>query len=213
MRDSAAQPARPLPSWLVPAALVGVALAVRLPGFTWGLPDSTHLFSYHPDEYHSLRGLFSLVLAGDLNPHFFNYGSLYLYLVIVAVLLLHPGAALTAWAEQMLSGQAQPLLREWTLDARLVSLVASLATVYVVYLLARRLAEPAEASPAGRRGAALFPVAAAGLMALAPLAALTARYGTVDATQTLFICLALYFSMLLFTRGNWRTAAASDFGR
>lgn len=198
MRDQPPQPARPLSAWALLAGLVALALAVRLPGLTWGLPDSTHLFSYHPDEYHSLRGLFSFVLAGDLNPHFFNYGSLYLYLVLAAVMLLHPGAALTGWAEQIVTGQAGPLLREWTLDARLVSLIASVATVYVV----------------GRMGQVHFsqmksvsaPFLAAALFALAPLSALTARYGTVDATQTLFLCLALYFSVLLFTRPTWKTA-------
>jgi 4-amino-4-deoxy-L-arabinose transferase-like glycosyltransferase len=138
--------------------------------------------------------LFSVILLGDLNPHFFNYGSLYLYLVTLAVLLLHPGASLTAWGQQILSGQAEPLLRSWTLEARIVSLVASLATVYVVYLLGWRLA--------GRTVA----LTAAALVALAPLASLTARYGTVDPTQALFLCLALYFSVLLFTRPTVRTA-------
>ena len=212
MNDPSPQPGSRLPAWLALAGVLAVALAVRLPGFTWGLPDSTHLFSYHPDEYHSLRGLLSLVLAGDLNPHFFNYGSLYLYLVAAAALLLHPGAALTAWAEQIATGQAQPLLRSWTLDARLLSLAASLATVYVVYLLGLRLFAGRAAwcipmrrdtSPAVRALA----LTAAGLAALAPLSSLTARYGTVDSTQTLFTCLSLYFSVLLFTRPTWKTAA------
>jgi len=184
-----------LPPWLLPALVLGLALVLRLPGLTWGLPDPTHLFSYHPDEYHSLRGLLSLVLTGELNPHFFNYGSLYLYLVIAAVLLHHPGAALSAWAEQILSGQAGPLLRAWTLDARLVSLLASALTVYVVYLLGRRLQD-------ARAG-----VLSALLLAVAPLAVLLAHYGTVEATQALFITLCLYLSVLLFDRPTPRTLA------
>ncbi len=204
MTDPSAQPVHPLPAWLVPAGLVALALVVRLPGFTWGLPDSTHLFSYHPDEYHSLRGLLSLVLAGDLNPHFFNYGSLYLYLVAAAVMLLHPDAALTPWAEQIATGHAGPLLRTWTLDARLVSLAASLATVYVVYLLALRLQSGGERPTLRALGGA---TGSAALVALAPLASLTARYGTVDSTQSLFLCLSLYFCVLLFTRPTWKTVA------
>ncbi len=198
MTDQVPQPTRLVPTWPALAGVVLLALAIRLPGLTWGLPDSTHLFSYHPDEYHSLRGLFSFVLAGDLNPHFFNYGSLYLYLVLVVVLLLHPGAALTAWAEQIATGQAGPLLREWMLDARLVSLVASLVTVYVVARMGQVCIS--------RTKSTIVPYLPAALFALAPLSALTARYGTVDATQALFICLSLYFSVLLFTRPTWKTA-------
>lgn len=196
MPTTARQPGR-FPPWVLPALVCGLALALRLPGLTWGLPDATHLFSYHPDEYHSLRGLLSLVLTGDLNPHFFNYGSLYLYLVVAAVLLLHPGAVLSAWGEQILTGQAEPLLRAWTLDARLVSVLASVLTVYVVYLLGRRLMG---------HGAGL---ASALLLALAPLAVLLAHYGTVEGTQALFIVLSLYFSVLLFERPSARTLAWS----
>ncbi len=191
MPTTAPQPGRFPPS-LLPALVCGLALALRLPGLTWGLPDPTHLFSYHPDEYHSLRGLLSLVLAGDLNPHFFNYGSLYLYLVIVAVLLLHPGAALSAWGEQILTGQAGPLLRAWTLDARLVSVLTSVLTVYAVYLLGRRLMDHG-----GGLSSAL-------LLAVVPLAVLLAHYGTVEATQALFITLSLYFCVLLFDRPGGR---------
>ena len=75
-----------------------------------------------------------------------------------------------------------------------MSLLASVATVYVVYLLGLRL-----------RGRATG-AAAAGLVAVAPLASLTARYGTVDPTQSLFICLALYWSVLLFARRDAKTA-------
>jgi 4-amino-4-deoxy-L-arabinose transferase-like glycosyltransferase len=174
---------------------VALAAGLRLAGITWGLPSDTHLFSYHPDEYHSLRALFSLALAGDLNPHFFNYGSLYLYLVVAGALLLHPGASLTAWGEQLATGQAGPLLRSWTLDARLVSVVCSLLTVYVVFLLGRRLLGP--------RGG----LAAALLLAVAPLATLLAHYGTVDPAQCLFLTLTLYLSLLLPERPGWRTVA------
>ena len=174
------------------AALLAVAATLRLWGITWGLPDATHLFSYHPDEYHSLRGLFSLLL-GDLNPHFFNYGSLYLYLVGATVFLLHPGAAPDAWLAQLTQGGAQPLLRTWTLDARLVSVAAALVTVYLVFLLGRRLLHP---------GAGLL---AAGLVAVLPLHVLLSHYGTVDVTLTMFVVLSLYLSVLYVQQPGWST--------
>ena len=49
----------------VAIGLAVVAGALRVWGLKWDLPDATHLFSYHPDEYHSLRGLLSLATAGS----------------------------------------------------------------------------------------------------------------------------------------------------
>src|ERR1041385_35966 len=43
-------PAPHLSSALPLAILIALALALRLWGITWGLPDQRHLFSYHPDE-------------------------------------------------------------------------------------------------------------------------------------------------------------------
>ncbi len=172
------------------AAIIGlviVAACARIWGLRWGLPDSTHLFSYHPDEYHSLRGLLSLAFSGDLNPHFFNYGSLYLYLVSAAGILGH-GALISS-----LSFETIPeALRVWTLDARVVSVLAGVLTVVTVYALARRV------------WSNLAAACCALLLALAPLHVLNSHYGTVDVTQTLFVALALLFSVRLVESGRWQ---------
>jgi len=170
--------------------LVVMATALRLWGLKWGLPDATHLFSYHPDEYHSLRGLLSLAIYGDLNPHFFNYGSLYLYLVAAAGVIAHPRVLLS------LTDQSFPeALRVWTLDARVVSVIAGVVTVLVIYLLARLIW--------GTRPATLSAL----LLALVPLHVLNSHYGTVDVTQALFITLALLFSLRLMRSGRWQDCA------
>ncbi len=159
----------------------------RIWGLRWGLPDSTHLFSYHPDEYHSLRGLLSLALSGDLNPHFFNYGSLYLYLVSAAGVLGH-GALISSLSLETLPDA----LRVWTLDARVVSVLAGVLTVITVYALAQRV------------WSNLLAACCALLLALAPLHVLNSHYGTVDVTQTLFVALALLFSVRLAESGRWQ---------
>ena len=161
-------------------ALSGVLLlaaALRLWGLRWGLPDATHLFSYHPDEFHSLRGILSLS-QGDLNPHFFNYGSLYLYLVSAACVVAHGG--LVAGLDVATLPEA---IRAFTLDARIVSALAGIATVYVVGLIGTRIAS---------RAAGLV---AALALAVMPLHVLNCHYGTVDVTQALFIALCAYFSV------------------
>jgi len=65
-----------------PLLLFLFALALRLWGITWALPNSTRAFSYHPDE--SVVTGYSLrvnPLALDFEPDgFYNYGSLALLL-------------------------------------------------------------------------------------------------------------------------------------
>lgn len=178
-----AAPLRPPPPrtpWLALGLVLVLAAALRLWGVRWGLPGPTHLFSYHPDEFHSLRGALALLAAGDPNPHFFNYGSLYLYLAAVAANLtgtmpLHP-ATLTSMAQ---------LLYDWTLAARLVSVVAGVLTVAVTYLLGSAVL--------GSRAGLL----AALILALMPLHVLNSDYATVDVTLTLFVALTLLFAARL----------------
>ena len=66
--------------------ILALALALRLWGITWGLPSATHYFSYHPDESVMLEYSTQTlnVFTGHLLPHFYNYGSLQLYLVCFA---------------------------------------------------------------------------------------------------------------------------------
>ena len=178
-------------AWL--AVVLAVAAALRLWGIKWGLPDETHLFSYHPDEFHSLRAALAMA-AGDPNPHFFNYGSLYLY-VVGFVCLWHTALSgnadlLTALAK---GDSAHAQMAAWTLDARLVVVACGVATVYVVWLIGHRLG--------GLRGAAW----AGGLMAVFALHVLNSHYATVDVPQTLFITLCLYFSLRLMDEPNWRS--------
>jgi len=164
---------------VVVAIVVGGA-ALRLWGLDWGLPDATHLFSYHPDEYHSLRGLFSLA-QGSLNPHFFNYGSLYLYLAAAAGIIGHG-----------FRYELPEALRLWTLDARIVSLLAAILTIIVVYWLTRRALGN------------LAALVACAFLATMPLHVLHSHYGTVDITQALFVSLCLLFSVRIVQQQAWK---------
>ncbi|MGI5817908.1 MAG: ArnT family glycosyltransferase [Armatimonadota bacterium] len=174
------------------AVVLVVALALRLFGITWGLPDETHLFSYHPDEFHSLRGAFSLAL-GDANPHFFNYGSLYLYLVAATVAISNP-ALFSQVAVAVPGGPVLPeVLRTWTLDARVLTVILGVATVAVVYATARRIWGHREGLAAGL------------LLALAPLHVLHSHYATVDVPGALFTALACYFAVVMVGWLSWRS--------
>jgi len=175
-------------------AMLAVGLALRLVGLTWGLPDATHLFSYHPDEFHSLRGALSLAF-GDPNPHFFNYGSLYLYLVALAAALADC-SLFTSVAQAVPGGPVMPeAIRAWTLDARVVTVIMGLGTIAAVWALGRRLW--------GERGG----LAAGLLLALAPLHVLHSHYATVDVPGALFVALALLFAVRMARAMTLRDAA------
>ncbi len=166
--------------WAGLSAILLLAALLRYLGITWGLPNELHLFSYHPDEFHSLRGAISL-MSGDFNPHFFNYGSLYLYLVGFCCLLFSG-----AEASIVASDQLPQLLQVWTLIGREVTITAALLTVVAVYWLARRISDH-------RLG-----LIAAVLCSVFPIHVLHSHYATVDVTQVLFITLALLFAVRIY---------------
>ncbi|MFQ3550173.1 MAG: glycosyltransferase family 39 protein [Armatimonadota bacterium] len=63
-----------------------VAIVFRFYGLKWGLDPELHLFSYHPDEFLILGSAYMAVYtAKSLNPGFYNYPSLYIYLCAIAI--------------------------------------------------------------------------------------------------------------------------------
>jgi hypothetical protein len=77
---------------VLPAAIAAIvvwlaaAYVPRAVATSWGMPNSDHYFSYHPDEIFLLLPAFGFA-DGDWNPHFFNYGTLYIYLVGIPAVL------------------------------------------------------------------------------------------------------------------------------
>ena len=174
-------------TWAWLAVIMALAFGLRYLGLRWGLPGPEHIFSYHPDEFHSLRGAFALILLGDPNPHFFNYGNLYLYLVSAGAYLANPGVI---DPEEVIS--VTRLLHDWTLAGRAVTVCCSLATVAVVYALVERTL--------GRTPALLAALA----VAVFPLHVLHSHYATVDVPQVLFITLGLYWAVRIVQTGTTR---------
>jgi len=163
------------------AAIAATGLLLRLAGVRWGLPNSDHYFSYHPDEVFVLVP--SLGFAhGEWNPRFFNYGTLYLYLVgIPAVALgLAPDPA------EFPAG-----LRHLHLLGRLITALMGAATVPVLYWALRG---------EGRRLAAL----AAALLALCPLHIVNSHYATVDVPATFWLTVALAIALSCAARPSGR---------
>ena len=164
-----------------------LALALRLWGITWGLPSATHYFSYHPDESVVLEtsSLTMNVFAGRLLPHFYNYGSLQLYLVCFANTL----AALFGAVDIVPKNFAEwyPQWAKMYLIGRLLTVGMGVGTVWATYALGATLW--------GRRAG----LVAAIILAVTPLHAQQSHFLTVDVPATFWVVLSLLWSARLMT--------------
>ena len=167
----AEQPRRAWAQFIAPAVILIAAAVVRLPLVEWGLPNTKHYFSYHPDEIFLLLPSFGFA-QGDWNPHFFNYGTLYIYLVGLPAMLL--GTTQSSQFPTNLS----PLYEL----GRMVSLTMGVATVGLVMVPFWRK----------QRGLGLLSGA---LLAICPLHVMNSGFATVDVTATFFITLAFVLAL------------------
>lgn len=158
-------------------AIVGLAAALRFWGLGWGLPNSLHSYSYHPDEF-LLLGAAGSVLASGF-PRFYNYPSLYIYLVAFAVTFASGYGLAHNMADSYLC-------------ARIVAAAMGIAAVWVVYWSAKRLWGTAEA------------LLAALVLCIAPLHVQHSHFSTVDVPSTVFVAACLGYAGLVLTRGSWR---------
>jgi 4-amino-4-deoxy-L-arabinose transferase-like glycosyltransferase len=153
--------------WLGAAILVGAVL--RVWGLWFGLPHA----QARPDEVeavsHALR-----IAQGDLNPHFFNWPSLHLYIL---AFLFRTGVIPTGVPG--LAGAA-PAFEQLVPIGRAYVAVAGILTIPALFLLARRAAGPVVA------------VGAAALLAVAPLHVRDSHFATTDVTMTLLVTLSIW---------------------
>lgn len=160
------------------AAIVVAGAAVRLWGIRFGLPH----VATRPDEEFIVRvalGFFS----GDYNPHFFQWPSLYFY-VVHALARIECGVRVAAgWHEN--TAACVTWIREaptaFFLSVRLISVACGVATIAVVHGLGRALF--------GRMAGLL----AAFFVAFAYLHVRDSHFGVLDVPLTLLILLTVRF--------------------
>jgi 4-amino-4-deoxy-L-arabinose transferase-like glycosyltransferase len=170
----------------LPLALVAAAI-LRFWGLGQGVP-----FSVQVDEPEVLVRAVHMMKTGNLNPHFFDYPSLYMYLQgLVAVARFLVGAMRGEWASL---AQAPP--EAFYLWGRAVTAVLGTATVWVVYRAGTRW---------GRRTALL----AAVMFAAMPLHVRESHYVLTDVPSTFFVMLTLLLSLRAHERSTaWSFALA-----
>jgi 4-amino-4-deoxy-L-arabinose transferase-like glycosyltransferase len=159
------------------AVVMVSALCLRFAGLRWGLPNAAHMFSYHPDEAPLLGPVWYMLSTGDWDPHFYNYGTCYIYLVGV---LAKCGD---------LIGVLPPTQQGWSdlhLLARVLTALMGTATIYLAYVIGKNLA-----------GGAVG-LGAAALLAVLPAHAVSSHYATVDVPATFFVMFLFVILLRLF---------------
>lgn len=173
------------------AAVIVLALVLRAAGLTWGFPHSLNV-----DEAHVVYLASQLAerfrASGSLDPQASSYGALPLYL-----LALTTGLAELAlqWLKSFLAVpfDTAPMLYV----GRLLSVLASTATVLLTAALGRRLF--------GRRVA----VVGALLLAVSLLPVREAHFATVDSLLVAGVMLTLWLGVGIVQRGAWRDYVAT----
>jgi len=177
---------------LLVAAIIGLAALVRFWGLDFGLPHT----ETRPDES-SIVGIAVSIARGDLHPHFFNYPTLYMYVLAALYLGVYAVGRVGGWFDSF-----EQFAHVWTGEAvgpylvsRVLSATAGTATVAAVYLLGKRLF--------GHQ----VGVAAAVFLAFAFLHVRDSHFGVTDVTMTLLVVCAVYWLVKAFQGGRGRDFA------
>ncbi|MCX6551165.1 MAG: glycosyltransferase family 39 protein, partial [Acidobacteria bacterium] len=171
------------------AAILALAAAVRLWGVDFGLPHTLA----RPDE-DVVFGVARDIFKGDLNPHFFSYPSFFLYVVAALYSAYFWLGRAFGWfaSEAAFLHQSVVHVGPFVLMARLVSVAAGTATVWVLFRTARRLFDQTTALVA-----ALF-------LAFAVLHVRDSHFGVTDVTAALFLLVSFLFVVRLADTENLR---------
>jgi 4-amino-4-deoxy-L-arabinose transferase-like glycosyltransferase len=181
-------------------AILAVAAVVRLHGLGWGLPQIY-------EEATPLRKAWEMWGWGparsvDLNPHFFNYPSLTIYLQFlgqgVLYLVLHAAGRIGSTLDYEALYVTDPTAI--VLAGRVIAVLFALGTVASVFALGRR----ARGTAAG--------LAAAFLLAVNPFHVFRSQMVEVDVPLTCFTALALFLGVRLLeapTRRNFLLMGAA----
>jgi 4-amino-4-deoxy-L-arabinose transferase-like glycosyltransferase len=157
-------------AWLPAFLLAAVALALRFYGIDWGLPDKTHFYTYHPDEFLTVGSVFRVLSNKTFDPGFYNYPSLCVYV----------SAALAGILRLVMPSTGTPGLY---LAARAASALMGAGSVMAVYWAGKR---------AFGEGVGFV---SALIICFAPIHVQHSHFATVDVSCTLFVALALGFAL------------------
>jgi 4-amino-4-deoxy-L-arabinose transferase-like glycosyltransferase len=159
--------------FLIILLLVGAFL--RFYKLDWG----QGLFT-HPDEYHIVASVNQLTFPSQMNPHFFSYGTVIIYLIYFTQEILKHFLALFS---------QQPISLNLFLIGRFYSALFSTFTIYCVYRICKLFMSK------------YFSYLAALLVAITPGIIQQAHFATPESALTFFLFVSLFF-VLKFIQQN-----------
>jgi 4-amino-4-deoxy-L-arabinose transferase-like glycosyltransferase len=168
---------------------------MRLWGIRYGLP-----YLYHPDEPLGVSVALNMIKTGDLNPHFFGYGSLFFYLNALAYIpyymlghslgLFHTPSDIPG-LQVLTMGVGRTLMPSQIVLGRLVSVVVGMLCIFTVYWLGTRLSNR------------LVGLLAAAFVTFSPTLVLHSQFITPNILVTFLVLLTLAALLRLTPRSRW----------
>ena len=158
--------------------ILAVAAALRYWGLGHGIP-----YAVSVDEPEIVERAFSMMKEGTLNPRFFDYGQLTLYIqLVVSIVRFIVGSVTGAWGSL-----AEATTGSFYLWGRAVTAAFGVATVLVVFHI-------------GLRWGARHALLAAALMAVMPLHVRYSHYVLTDTPLTFFVALTMLLALMAHER-------------
>ena len=158
--------------WLALIVLIGALL--RFVPITFGLP----LDRARPDEEVAIGRALGMV-GGDLNPHFFDWGSLTLYLFALSF-------SAAAWIHDHVAPSGPLAVSDYYIVARAIVMIAGSLTIVVLFRLARIVTDDVTAA------------IAAFFLAVVPLHVRESHFAMTDTLMTFLATLALLLLVRAF---------------
>lgn len=190
--------------WLVSGIAV-LALAIRVWGLDFGLPSL-----YHPDEPTHVVIAQNMLKTGDLNPHFFDYPSLFFYihaLAYVPYFLVGKLAGIfdtpldIPYPVTHLLGVGSTTMPTTFMLGRWLTVLFGVGAVVLVYMVGKQLFE--------KPGVGLL---AAFITAVSPASVNSSRFITPNIMLTFFGVLGLYGAVMVLKRGGTRDYVLAGLG-
>lgn len=173
------------PSTVGLVLVLGAAAALRYWSLGHGIP-----YGVSVDEPEIVERAFRMMKEGSLDPHFFDYGQLHIYIQLaVSIVRFIAGAITGAW-----NSLAEATSDSFYLWGRAVTAAFGVATVFVVYQI-------------GMRWGARHALLGAALMAVMPLHVRYSHYVLTDVPLTFFVALAMLLSLSAHERPALRAFA------
>ena len=165
--------------WLPLSGILFLAVVLRLIGVNWGMP-----YIYHPDERFIIaRGVY--FFTGDLNPHFFNYPSLLMYIMFIVNIAVYAiGFVLGKFnSVEMFTDMYRSNPGIFYIPNRVIIVIFAVLTLYATFKLADYLY--------GRKTAFLSLI----LFTFLPVHIIHSHFVTSDVPCILFVVVSFYYSI------------------